>query len=127
MTVEVFFSQLKSRLLHGAAGRDGGGGFGCHPWREREDGEDGGQREHGPQRLCDYITVIMKRLKQQSSILWGLQGNCVCVKKAEITSSLPRVRDSKRCATANQEGEIELLARVMRGKNKNGKIRKSPV
>lgn len=57
-------------------------GFGCRPWREREDGEDGGQRECRPQRDCDYyITVITKRLKQQSCILCGLQGNWFCVQR----------------------------------------------
>lgn len=33
-------------------------GFGCRPWREREDGEDGGQRECRPQRDCVTTTLL---------------------------------------------------------------------
>lgn len=54
------------------------------PSMEREGGRRGwwAERVQASERLCDYyITVITKRLKQQSCILCGLQGNWFCVQR----------------------------------------------
>lgn len=54
------------------------------PSMEREGGRRGwwAERVRASARLCDYyITVITKRLKKQSCILCGLQGNWFCVQR----------------------------------------------
>lgn len=99
-------------------------GFGCCPLREREDGEDGGQREC--RRLCDYyITVITKRLKQQSSILWGLQGNWFCVQRGWDHILLNQSETQKGVWVTSKKVKLNYWP-VYERQNKKGEIRKPP-
>lgn len=127
----TFFFLLKSGLV----------AWLCSPGRDL-DGvhvEKEGERMEGKKRIMGRESAGLREIvwvhycnhaeiKQHSSILWGLQGNCFCVQRDwdHILLDQRKERESVWYSLMYRGGENELLAWVRNGKIKKAVIRKSP-